>query len=387
MGKGARNRRSRQLQPAASPLQPTATWNMVGGSRQERQEKMIEVLQNVDMPCRTTTSSDPVFGGPGAMISDILPDGTVLTDPYDTVPVLPVAMFEPTQVMAVKDLRTSTFHEPRMEHIISSGFHRQPRGMLANLPAEGWGLYRTNTGLLLRDQFGGVWAKSEVTLAPGWLALAAQHFWVTVYYGPWLGVRLPEGKTDQTYTVQDRIAEFKRGREQGLCAAASVRWHPEIFDQTMDWVLLPAGTFGQPYPIAYVPAWNFDHLGGPETFGLEPVTLHSHGMGPVPAAHDLAVDVTSTDVDFFQPHLDTAINFVAGYRVPAGQPDPPFNAWQQRALQSGKVLLITGSKDIPAGPALINEDPNDVMARVKEALCTSHAALVPIGVPRRASLT
>lgn len=386
MGKGARNRRRRQLQAATRPVQPTATWNMVGGSLKERQEKLIEALENVDIPCRITTSSDPLFGGPGATISEILTDGTIRTDPYDAVPVLPVALFEPTQLIAMKDLRTSTFHEPRMEHIISAGFHRQPRGMLANLPAEGWGLYRTDTGLMLRDQFGGVWAQSTVSLDPSWLELAARHYWVTVYYGPWLGMRLPEGKTDRTYTLQDRIADFRRGREQGLCAAASVRWHPEIFDQTMKWALLPAGAFGQPYPIAYVPVWNFDHLGGPGTFGLKPVTLRGHGIGPVPVAQDLAVDVTSTDVDFFQPHLDTAINFVAGYRVPAGGPDPFFTAWRQMALEAGRVLLIAGSKDMPAGPALIDQDPNDVMARTEEALRSSHAALVPIGVPRRASL-
>ena len=99
------------------------------------------------------------------------------------------------------------------------------------------------------------------------------------------------------------------------------------------------------------------------------------------------MDITSTDVDFFQPHLDTAINFVAGYHVPADSPDRFFTAWQQMALQAGKVLLIAGSKDMPAGPALIDEDPNDVMARIEEALRTSHTALVPIGVPRRTSLT
>jgi hypothetical protein len=42
---------------------------------------------------------------------------------------------------------------------------------------------------------------------------------------------------------------------------------------------------------------------------------------------------------------------------------------------------------MPAGPALIDEDPNDVMARAGEALRASHAALVPIGVPQHASLT
>ncbi len=387
MGKGARIRRRRQLHAAAGPLHPTATWNTFGGSPKERQEKMIEVLENVEMPCRATTSIDPLFGGPGAMISEILPDGTVLTDPYDAVSVLPVALFEPTQLIAIKDQRTSTFHEPRIEYIISAGFHRQPRGMLANFPAEGWDLYRTDTGLMLRDQFGGVWAEGTVAPDSDWLELAARHSWVTVYYGPWLGVRLPEGKTDRTYTLQDRIAEFRRGREQGLCTAASVCWHPEIFDQTMKWVLLPAGAFGQPYPVAYVPIWNFDHLGGPGTFGLEPVTVRGHCIGPVPVAQDLAVDVTSTDVDFFQPHLDTAVNFVAGYRDPVGGLGPFFTAWRQTALRAGRVLLIAGSKDMPAGPALIDEDPNDVTARTEEALRNSHAALVPIGVPRRASLT
>ena len=144
---------------------------------------------------------------------------------------------------------------------------------------------------MLRDQFGGVWAKSTVTPDPAWLELAGQHHWVTECSGPWLGVRLPEGKTEHTYTLQDRIAEFRRGREQGLCAAASVHWHPEMLDQTMEWVLFPAGTFGQPYPIAYVPVWNFDHLGGPETFGLKPVTLRGHDIGPVSVAQDLAVDM------------------------------------------------------------------------------------------------
>jgi hypothetical protein len=387
MGKGARNRRRRQLQAAARPLQPTAAWNIVGGSPKERLEKLAEVLQEVDIPCQTTTSSDPLFGGPGAVISEILPDGKVLTDPYDTIPVLPVALFEPTRLLGLKDPRTSTFHEPRMEYIISAGFHRQPRGMLANLPAEGWGLYRTNSGLMLRDQFGGVWANSTVTPDPDWLALAARHYWVTVYYGPWLGLRLPEGATGRTYTLQDRIAEFRRGREYGLCAAASVRWHPEIFDQTTEWVLFAAGAFGQPYPVAYVPAWNFDHLGGPGTFGLEPLTLHGHWIGGVPVAHGLAVDITSTDVDFFQPHLDTAINFVTGYRVPARDPDPSFTAWRQMALQAGSVLLIAGSKDMPAGQVLIDSDLSDVVARAEEALGTSHAALVPVGVPRHAPLT
>jgi len=70
-------------------------------------------------------------------------------------------------------------------------------------------------------------------------------------------------------------------------------------------------------------------------------------------AQDLAVDVTSTDVGFFQPHLDTAINFVAGYRIPAGGPDPFFAAWRQMALEAGRVLLIAGSKGHARRPSPI----------------------------------
>ena len=97
----------------------------------------------------------------------------------------------------------------------------------------------------------------------------------------------------------------------------------------------------QPCPIAYVPVWNFDHLGGPGNVRAE--TRHTarpwHRPGSVPVAQDRAVDVTSTGVDFFQPHLDTAINFVAGYRVPPAVPDPFFTAWRQMALEAGRVLL------------------------------------------------
>jgi hypothetical protein len=381
MGKGTRNRRRRLLQAPSKVLEPAA-FNMSGSSPEERQTMLAEALEKIEMPCRATTSSDPLFGGRGAMATEVLRDGTILADPFDPVPVLPVAMFEPTQLIALKDPRTSTFHDPRMEYIIGGGFYRQPRGLLSNLPAEGWGLYRTDTGLMLRDQYGGVWARGDVAFDSTWLELAALHGWVTVYYGPYLGIRLAEGKTESTYTLDDRIAEFRRGREQGLCAAASVRWHPAIFEQTLNWVLFPAGTFGQPYAVAYVPIWNFDHLGGPAAFGLEPVTLRSQGLGPVPAAQNLAVDVTSTDVDFFQPELDKDINLVAGYRVPGGRPDAHFTAWRQMAMQAGRVLLLAGSKDMPAGKALLDEDPNDVMKRVMEALRASHAALVPIGVPR-----
>jgi hypothetical protein len=121
MGKGARNRNRRRL-AATVPSRPTAMWNIVHGGPEERREKLIEALEETHMPCRATYSNDPLFGGPSATITDILPDGRVLTDPCCAVPVVPVAMFEPRQLIALKDLRTSTFHEPRIEGIISSGF-------------------------------------------------------------------------------------------------------------------------------------------------------------------------------------------------------------------------------------------------------------------------
>ena len=328
MGKGARNRRRRQL-AATRPLQPAAMWNLVDGGPDERREKLIEVLEDTHMPCRATYSNDPLFGGPSATITDILPDGTLVTDPHSAIPALPVAMFETKQLLALKDLRTSMFHEPRIESIVSSGFHRIPRGILVNSPAEGWGLYRTSAGLMLRDRFGGVWADGDLQLDSGWVSEATSQGWVIVYYGPYMGIRLPEGKTEATYTLQERITDFRRGREVGLCAMASVRWHPAPLQETMNWVLLPPGIFHQPYPVAYVPAWHFFPFGGTEAFGLVPVKSSSAGIAAVGMARNLAVNITRTDVDFFQPHLDNDINFVAGYRVPGGRPTSGFTAWRQ----------------------------------------------------------
>ncbi|WUI01563.1 hypothetical protein OHR68_07005 [Spirillospora sp. NBC_00431] len=336
-----------------------------------------------------TYSDDPMLGGPKATVTAIGADGVPITDGQAIQPV-PVALFEPSRVLAVKDLRTTEIHDARMEGIIGQGFHRMPRGLLINFPADGWGLYRTATGLLLRDRFGGVWAEGTLSLDPRWISEATSQGWVTVFYGPHLGIRVPPGKTERTYTLQDRIDEFRKGRSHGMCASANVRWHPVPTGETLNWVLLPPGAFGQPLPLAYVPQFNFTPHGGPETFGFVP-TPETYSEVPValadiPIARNLVGDATPTDFDLFQPRLDPGLNFVAGYHAPASESIDSFTAWQQAAHAHGRVLVLTGHHDLPAGPELIHQPLQNIRENTSQALQTSHAAIIPLTRASRLSL-
>ncbi|MEU8104491.1 hypothetical protein AB0C18_12305 [Nonomuraea muscovyensis] len=337
---------------------------------------MADALEDVEMPCRTTFFDDPMFGGPKATVTSIQPDGTVTTDGKAINP-SPVALFEPVASVMIEDTRTGTIHEARTEGIIGNGFHRIPRGIMASVPVEGWGLYRTPTGLMLRDPLGGVWAKGAVELEPAWLSEATSHGWVTVFYGPRLGIRVPPGRHPSSYTLSERISEFRQGRSMGLCAAANVRWHPIAPEETMNWVLLPAGIFGQPLPLAYVPQFSFTRLGGPEAFGFVPAPDR---FADVPIAVGLAADVTLTDVDLFQPHLDEGLDFVGGYRPTR---DPLYRDWHAAAHSNGRILVITGHQDLPAGPAHRHDDPRDLMERVHRVVKESFVAIVPVSKTHR----
>ncbi|MET9340302.1 hypothetical protein [Nonomuraea sp. NPDC003804] len=379
MGKAERNRRRRQQQGVRSQAWTDIPLGAVRGGTPAARAMAADVLDDVQMPCRVTFFDDPMFGGPKATVTSIQPDGSVSTDGKIINPP-PVVLFEPTLTMMIQDRRTGTIHEARTEGIISNGFHRIPRGILANMPVEGWGLYRTATGLMLRDPLGGVWARGEVELEPAWLSEATSQGWVTVFFGPRLGVRVPPGRSASSYSVSDRISEFREGRSLGLCAAANVRWHPASPAETMDWALLPAGIFGQPLPLAYVPQFNFTRLGGPEAFGFVPAPDH---IADVPIAIGLAADVTRTDVDLFQPHLDEGLDFVAGYRAIGGQ---MYDAWHAAAHTSGQILVITGHQDFPAGPEHRYDNLRDLMERLFQVVKDSYAAIVPLSkTPRYAS--
>jgi hypothetical protein len=133
----------------------------------------------------------------------------------------------------------------------------------------------------------------------------------TLDLGPRLGIRVPPGRSTSSYTVRARGEEVQRGRHQGLLVGATVTWHPVPLDETLGWILFPPGLFNQPLPVVYMPVWELDRHGGPDTFGLTPF----HSLTRTPTAHDLIAHVSDTDVDIHRPTGDPELSFIAGYHA------------------------------------------------------------------------
>lgn len=102
------------------------------------------------------------------------------------------------------------------------------------------------------------------------------------------------------YTVEDRAKEIQQGRREGLLAGATVTWHPEPLDETLNWVLFGPGMYSQPLPVAYLPIWEFHRHGGPEAFGFAPF----RSFAEIPHAHGMVAHITDTDVDLHRPGDD-----------------------------------------------------------------------------------
>ena len=66
-----------------------------------------------------------------------------------------------------------------------------PRFIMAGLPADGWALHRTATGVVLRDPYGRTAAGGRLALDPEWVSAAVSLRGVLVFLGPRLSVRTP----------------------------------------------------------------------------------------------------------------------------------------------------------------------------------------------------
>jgi hypothetical protein len=158
---------------------------------------------------------------------------------------------------------------------------------MAGLPADGWGLYRTATGVRLCDPYGGTYAEGRLTLEPEWVSAAVSTGSVMVFFGPGLGVRVPPGRSPESYTIRERAWEFRDGREKGLLATATVRWHSSPPEEAMTWVSLGENVLGpQAPPVAYVPLLNFKAAGGPQAFGF--TDLSRMGLEPMESLSPVA---------------------------------------------------------------------------------------------------
>ena len=279
MGKATRNRKRRQQspgQPSTASSDP-ASWQHwlpegpLDGHDPQTQALLARLATEHHMPCKLTYLHDPVLGCGAVPVAGITEDGTLIFDRSGTVDPIPVVMFEPSRSVISQDSRTGTAYDLLTEALITAGVHRiLPGPIWTGRPAEGWGIYRTTDGLVLRDPDGAVYAESTTALDPAWVSIATSLGSVLVLHGPCLGIRTPPGRTEACYTVADRAEEIKRGRWNGLLAGATVRWHSEPLEETLTWVLLSPGMYFQPLPVAYVPMWEFNRHGGPETFGLAP---------------------------------------------------------------------------------------------------------------------
>lgn len=325
-----------------------------------------------EMPCRAIFLDDPLFGGRAARVIGTTPEGGLITGSGPDADQVPVLLFEPVHTIAIKDPVTGLCHEPRIDTLVGLGWQRvPPRFVMAGVPADGWGLYRTATGVELLDPYSCVYAEGRLALDSEWVSAAVSTGAVMVFIGPSLGIRVPPGRSPESYTDRDRIGEFREGRENGLLAAATVKWHTSPSAETMTWVLLREDVLGPGVPpVAYVPLLNLKAHGGPQAFGFADLAGSGREFAEVPVTHDLAVRITDTDVDLVCPDDETGV-FIAGYRPPGGPDDERFAAWHTAAARHGRILVITGSRN------LLPAEATD-FAHILDVVRASRGALVPL---------
>jgi hypothetical protein len=155
-------------------------------------------------------------------------------------------------------------------------------------------------------------------------------------------------------------------------AGATVRWHGEPLAETLTWVLLPPGMYSQPLPVAYVPKWEFNRHGGPETFGLAPF----RSLAETPQAQGMVAHITETDVDLYRPDVDRDLSFICGYHAIGGTSDGRYALWKQAALTARQLLLITGRREMPTAATVEATGPHAAYDQAWNVLHESCVALV-----------
>ncbi|MGH3976274.1 MAG: hypothetical protein ACRDS9_23565, partial [Pseudonocardiaceae bacterium] len=129
-----------------------------------------------------------------------------------------------------------------------------------------------------------------------------------------------------------------------------------------------------PLSIAYLPIWEFNRHGGPEAFGFAPF----RSFAEIPQAQGMVAHVTDSDVDLYRPGLDRDLSFITGYHAVEGTTDGRYAAWKQAALDTRQLLLITGRREIPTGPAALAAGPKASEDEAWEVLRESHVAIVTV---------
>jgi hypothetical protein len=367
MGKGARNRRRRATsghalnRTAAGPV----SWRIppadtARGNTPEALQMAATVADAYVMPCRATYLDDPVLTG--------VVEPTLLADDDEWAEPMPVLLLEPRSLLALQDRQTGAVREMRTESLVSGGLHRVCPTRLLGLPAEGWTAGCAEGRVKVRDPDGGVAVEGESIPDPAWISRAASCGRVAVLHGAPLGVRLPKGKTERTYSIRDRAAEVRRACEDGVLAGGVVEWAGN-FTETFNWTLFKPGAFGLAVPIAYVPLWYFRRYGGPERFGF----VHMGQPVELPAANGMVADLTNTDIDLIEPDARQVGEIIAGYRdSDRGLEDSFFRQWRETVVACEGLVVMTGEQEMPSQLGATHE----VDRRAVETLRASWGARV-----------
>ena len=154
MSKAARNRR--QPPPSRRVRRPAeqGAARVVRGGTAEALEMVEELSAETEMPCRATWST--------IRCSVLAPRATEVVSPVEGQR-MPVLLFEPQRIIVIQDPVTGQGHEARVDAMVANGWQRvPPRYIMTGLPADGWSLYRTATGVELCDPYGCIVAEGRL---------------------------------------------------------------------------------------------------------------------------------------------------------------------------------------------------------------------------------
>ncbi|GAB3750816.1 hypothetical protein [Microlunatus parietis] len=187
------------------------------------QAEIERIANDTHTNARAIFSTHPAIGlgSPVTLARNIQAVGpTFVPDP--TAEALPVVLFEPEKALMMSDPLNGETSEVQVAGICRQGFTRWPPVATMLKGAPGWSVRRVGKTLELRDEQDGLWAVAELTPDPEWISAAVSQRYVTVVYGPKIGVRTPPSSTG--YSESDRKAELAESRKFGMVATAIVEW-------------------------------------------------------------------------------------------------------------------------------------------------------------------
>ena len=192
-------------------------------STRDNLQSFIEAAENTEVECSLLFGDSPAVRLGKAEITPagimmIIPEQHATADAQS----FPVLLLEPRKCAISRNTETGVTREEQIEAIITAGFERLLYPALRIQQESGWKITMIGQTIRLMDPAGGLWAEGKHARDERWLSQARWLGWVLVIYGPFVGVRTPQGQDN--YDDAARLEELRDARQRGLVAAALVRW-------------------------------------------------------------------------------------------------------------------------------------------------------------------